>query len=235
MEPVRKQFTFYYSFYDAIQSVGSRKAKLELYETICAYALLGQEPDEAAMHPLGAVAMKLIRPTLDSAKKKADAGRQGGSKPKACLEKKISKKELEIEKEVEVKKEIEKEKNIEIEIESQSKKEIEATACGAVSPGAGEGFETFWKLYPKKIGREAARKAFAGVDVPVEVLVEALQKQKKWKQWTRDDGRYIPKAVTWLEERRWEDQPPAEQSLHPGAVGDLGDAEMEDLQRSLNS
>ena len=67
-------------------------------------------------------------------------------------------------------------------------------------------FERFWKAYPKKKGKDAARKAFKRVTVPVETLLDAIEKQKTWSEWKRDNGQYIPNPSTWLNQGRWEDE-----------------------------
>lgn len=70
-------------------------------------------------------------------------------------------------------------------------------------------FETFWKVYPKKIGKGAAEKAFKkhrpGNDLLQKMLI-SLDAQSKSLQWTRDSGQYIPNPATWLNQRRWEDE-----------------------------
>lgn len=69
-------------------------------------------------------------------------------------------------------------------------------------------FARFWQLYPRKVGKQAARKAFARVPVPIDRLLEALERQRGDPQWQRERGRYIPHPVTWLNQGRWEDEPP---------------------------
>ena len=82
-----------------------------------------------------------------------------------------------------------------------------------VPNGDGADFDSFWKSYPKKVGKKAAMKAFRRVKVPVETLLQAIDRQKCSDQWSRDSGRYIPNPATWLNQGRWEDeidaQPPA--------------------------
>ena len=39
-------------------------------------------------------------------------------------------------------------------------------------------------------------------------MIDAVEKQKKTDQWTRDGGQYIPHPATWLNQRRWEDEIP---------------------------
>lgn len=67
-------------------------------------------------------------------------------------------------------------------------------------------FEAFWSVYPKKIGKRAAWKAFQRVKVPVETLVTAVDRQKCSAQWREQNGRFIPNPATWLNQGRWEDE-----------------------------
>lgn len=67
-------------------------------------------------------------------------------------------------------------------------------------------FDQFWKAYPKKVGKQAALKAFQRVKVPLETLLTAIDRQKRGEQWSRDNGRYIPNPATWLNQGRWEDE-----------------------------
>ena len=64
-------------------------------------------------------------------------------------------------------------------------------------------FEAFWKVYPTKVAKKEAFKAFKKIKTPVSVLIEAVEKQKKSDQWTRDHGQYIPYPTTWLNQERW--------------------------------
>lgn len=69
-------------------------------------------------------------------------------------------------------------------------------------------FDEFWKAYPKKVGKGAARKAWGKVKQPATVLpliLKALEWQKASEQWTKDKGQYIPNPATYLNETRWED------------------------------
>lgn len=74
-------------------------------------------------------------------------------------------------------------------------------------------FETFWKTYPKKIGKGAAEKAWEhavkepeGSAAFLEVVVKAVEEQKRSAQWQKEDGQYIPNPATWLNQRRWLDE-----------------------------
>ena len=65
-------------------------------------------------------------------------------------------------------------------------------------------FDVFWKAYPKKVNRRDAEKAFKTVNVSVDTLVAAIEKQKQTKEWQKDNGQYIPYPATWLRRGGWE-------------------------------
>ena len=67
MEPKRTQFTFYFSFYDALAHL-SKEQRGEVMWAIAAYAMLGEYPELDGPSMCG---FKLIRPVLDAAEKKA--------------------------------------------------------------------------------------------------------------------------------------------------------------------
>jgi hypothetical protein len=72
-----------------------------------------------------------------------------------------------------------------------------------------EEFEQFWKLYPRKIAKADARKAWAQTEKirpKIAQLLQAVELQCKTEQWMKDGGIYIPYAATWLRGERWEDQ-----------------------------
>ena len=71
-----------------------------------------------------------------------------------------------------------------------------------------DGFEDFWKAYPRKQGKADAVKAYRRVKVQLPVLLSAIRRQAASDQWRRDDGKFIPHPATWLNGRRWEDQEP---------------------------
>ncbi|WP_353177608.1 hypothetical protein [Delftia acidovorans] len=76
------------------------------------------------------------------------------------------------------------------------------------SAAESEGFTEFWSVYPRKVGKDAARKAFAKRKPDPELLAKMLAAvaiQAKSAQWQRDGGQYIPHPSTWLNEGRWDD------------------------------
>ncbi|WP_335944463.1 helix-turn-helix domain-containing protein [Pseudomonas sp. G166] len=86
-----------------------------------------------------------------------------------------------------------------------------------------EGFEQFWKLYPKKKGRKDAAKAWAKLkpnDELRQTLITALGSHCLSEDWAKDGGRYVPNASTWLNGERWTDEltlaMPTKQSAYTG-------------------
>ncbi|WP_085710874.1 MULTISPECIES: helix-turn-helix domain-containing protein [unclassified Pseudomonas] len=72
-----------------------------------------------------------------------------------------------------------------------------------------EGFDQFWKLYPKKKSRKDAAKAWAKLKPNEELrqtLITVLGSHCISEDWTKDGGRYIPNAATWLNGERWHDE-----------------------------
>ena len=71
-----------------------------------------------------------------------------------------------------------------------------------------EGFEEFWGLYPRKVGKGAALKAWSVKKCRsiAENINTAVEKQKGWQQWQKDSGQFIPHPATWLNQERWMDE-----------------------------
>lgn len=68
-------------------------------------------------------------------------------------------------------------------------------------------FDAFWSAYPRKNGKDAARKAWRNRhDRPnLSVLLRAIEAQKRLPQWVKDDGQFIPYPATWINQGRWQD------------------------------
>ena len=82
-----------------------------------------------------------------------------------------------------------------------------------VSLNVNASFQRFWEAYPKHKGKEPARKVFQKLKASEELLetiLSAVEREKQSDQWKRDNGQYIPYPATWLNQRRWEDDPDGE-------------------------
>ncbi len=81
-----------------------------------------------------------------------------------------------------------------------------------------EGFDQFWKLYPKKRSLKDARKAWAKLKPSLELrqtLITALGRQCQQHDWIKEGGRYVPLAATWLNGEKWTDEVVTGQPLPP--------------------
>ena len=194
----RTQFTFYRSYYEAVREL-PKKEQTSVILAICAYALDEKTPDD--LTGTAKAIFSLIKPTLDTSRRKAEVGAAGG-RAKANSKQNDSKPQAEAKQttsEIENKKEVEIENEIELEIEDE---------C-PISPKPPRGFDEFWSAYPRKVGKGAAEKAYERIKSHYALLpsmLTALEAQKQSEQWTRDGGQFIPHPATWLNQRRWEDE-----------------------------
>ena len=78
----REQFTFYASFFRAISRIRKASDRCAAYDAICAFALLGEEPDIDSLPDAAAIAYEVAKPILEASNRKAENGKQGGSKTK---------------------------------------------------------------------------------------------------------------------------------------------------------
>lgn len=70
-------------------------------------------------------------------------------------------------------------------------------------------FEAFWKVYPRKDGKQRALDAWNKLRPDRETcgaMREGLDRAKRSRQWTKDNGEFIPHAATWINGRLWKDQ-----------------------------
>lgn len=111
----RTQFTFYASFFDAVSRIKKKADRADAYDAICAYALREEDPDFSKMSDAAQIAFLLIKPNLDSSRRKAKSGKDGGSR-KASGKQNGSKQEANCKQD---ERESEKEKEKEGEIENE--------------------------------------------------------------------------------------------------------------------
>ena len=197
----RKQFTFYRSYYEAVQALNKRDQTAVLL-AVCDYALNETEPN---LTGAAKAIFALIRPTLDAARRKAEGGMAKGKgedsakipqrydednskMPQRYDEDSANKKEGEKENEKKKKKENE------IEGEEEKEKEDPADLCGRC-------FTLFWDAYPTKIRREDAWeewKRLASTEAQASTIMGNLEAWKKTSQWLEDGGRFVPAAAKFL-------------------------------------
>lgn len=210
---MRNQFTFYASFFEAAQIIKNKQNRCLLYDCLCRYALLGEEPDLGKLPDAVAVAFVNARPNLAASRKKAENGKQGGSKPKQTESKRKQEesKPKQGGSEKEGEKENEKENENEIEIEGEKEKKQGASAPGSL-------FTEFFEAFPNKLGREKAWEAWKKLNPDEQLarrLMLALEAWKKSDRWKNKQGDYqfAPRAEAFLTDTGYVDAPPA---MEPG-------------------
>jgi hypothetical protein len=67
-------------------------------------------------------------------------------------------------------------------------------------------FQQFWDAYPRKVSKADAEKAFNMVirKLDIQTLLTAIEIQKKSKEWTKEQGMFIPYPASWLRSMGWE-------------------------------
>ena len=74
-------------------------------------------------------------------------------------------------------------------------------------------FQTFWELYPKKVAKGAAIKAWQKLNQAERIeAVEALPNHLKYWKFKGTDKEFIPYPATWLNQMRWLDELDFEES-----------------------
>lgn len=200
----RKQFTFYRSYYEALSRL-PKNQRLKALEAVIGYALDGREPE--GLNDVQSMAFLLIKPTLDAGLKKAIGGVNSGKTRRRSREDTANKGEIEKENEVEKENEIEDE-------------------CQAVP-----GFADFWNLYPVKLGKDKALAAWNRLRPDGQAVCDGIKKWLQTKQWKQENGRFIPRAAKFLEERHYDHLPG--DHIPQGASGVLGQAELEAIEKIM--
>lgn len=125
MNKPRNQFTFYRSYYDAIQEL-SKRDQSALILAVCAYAIYETPPK--CLSNAASTAFKLIQPTLDAGRKKAENGSMKGKADEKQTESKTEAKKSKTEanckqgetaSKKEIEKEIEYEEEVEVDVEGE--------------------------------------------------------------------------------------------------------------------
>lgn len=70
-------------------------------------------------------------------------------------------------------------------------------------------FARFWSAYPKKVGKDEALKAWnkrKPSEPQTQEILAAVERQRDYL--CREGGKFIPNPSTWLNQGRWQDEPP---------------------------
>jgi hypothetical protein len=84
-------------------------------------------------------------------------------------------------------------------------------------------FDQFWSIYPRRIGKGAARRAWekaTQIEQPSIIIQAAMAHAVFWRK-ARTEMRYIPHPATWLNQERWDDDLEAEQDSAQSSGWDM--------------
>lgn len=70
------------------------------------------------------------------------------------------------------------------------------------------GFDIFWKTYPKKKAKPAAEKAFRTQKINGELpdILKDIESRAQTPDWIKEGGQFVPYPATYLNNRLWEDE-----------------------------
>lgn len=78
---------------------------------------------------------------------------------------------------------------------------------------AAAGFAEFWQAWPRgprKVAKQQCLNKWAkyGCADESSLIVQHVEKMKRSRDWTKDDGAFIPAPLVYLNQRRWEGELP---------------------------
>lgn len=93
--------------------------------------------------------------------------------------------------------------------ENENEERETKTKPGANGAQVSDGFIRFWEAYPRKIEKKTAVEAWNLIDPDEDMtanIIAGLERWKQSKQWTDDNGQYIPYPASFLSKERWNDE-----------------------------
>jgi hypothetical protein len=81
------------------------------------------------------------------------------------------------------------------------------TPAGATEPQSDTAFEEFWKSYPRRVGKEAAKAAWSKAATRTDAGLILTAARRYAEDPNLPDKKFIPHPATWLNQGRWDDEP----------------------------
>jgi hypothetical protein len=105
------------------------------------------------------------------------------------------------------------------------------------STDPGPAFDEFWRQYPRKVGKTEAAKAWTkalkdGADP--DLLLAAVKAHADFHLAAKTDIQFIPHASTWLNQKRYEDEPPRPPRSQAGPATAPRQMTEEEIRDALN-
>lgn len=76
-----------------------------------------------------------------------------------------------------------------------------------------DGFVLFWNNYPKKVGKGKAEAAWKKHKPNIDDVLKTLDWQKQSKEWFKENGAFIPHPTSYINAKRWLDEPTEENTF----------------------
>lgn len=70
------------------------------------------------------------------------------------------------------------------------------------------GFAAFWNEYPNKKNKARALARWKRGDFQLAEILPVLKRQKRLREWVKQDGQFVPRADAYLNQKRWQDELP---------------------------
>lgn len=227
----REQFTFYRSFAKAAARIKDPITQLQTLWAIIWYALDGVVPELDQLPEAAAITMEMVMPNLIASRKRAASGKSGGA-----AKKKTSKNEVasdDVTSKIKNKNKIKDKDKIKDKTKIKNNTDDVSEALGVCSDNF---FDIFWELYPVKIDRPEAVRAWQRLQPDQtcrEQILDSLSHWKKCSRWQNEEGRYIPNAAAFLDKGYWQEMPSQGKPDIPKGASGLGEAEKENIRRVL--
>lgn len=202
---VRNQFTFYKSFLASARKLKKSSDREKFLMAVIEYALEGKEPVNLPENC--DVAFSIVRPVLDSSRKKAENASKGGSASSKQTEADGSKPK---QTEANPKQEQGQEQG---QVKGEEKEQVKVQLGQTVITGI---LRELWGSYPgnRRDSFADVAKAVADLNLTGNDIYTACVNLSLWKksmEWTKDNGQYIPGLIRWLESGKWVSPPPPAQ------------------------
>lgn len=90
-----------------------------------------------------------------------------------------------------------------------SKNQRKPKPTSSAGAAGGKPFDQFWAVYPRRVGKADAQRAWTKIKPDAELvdnILTAIAAQIEGHDWKREGGEYIPHPATWLNGGRWLDE-----------------------------
>lgn len=224
----RKQFTFYVSFYETVIQFTRSADREKFLMAIIEYALFEKEPEK--LQEGCRAAFMSIKPILDKARKRAEAGRAGGSS--GASKREANEKQTEAnDNQPQANRKLERER------ERERDRDRDRDRVREEGESASKLLEKLWQEYPahRRGSLQNLTDTVAMLSLGDDDVIKATENLAAWKNsrdWSKDDGQYVPGLTRYLTSGMWADKP-RKTELPKGASGELGEAELEAIRRVL--